>query len=186
MPECGLPFNGKNGNYFTSHEVREYKPCRRTVSINNESYFLPFPYIVFLGYSSYVGSVFYAWFTTKRFNGDLQQKLYMPFLPNVEHGGRVCLFSDSAPPPMSMDQLISSFWTRNFSSYTSHHCNSEAIDMLRGITKQKATKYWDNACLDTLASLSTRQLTARLVNQNHYMRFSRLVSDWGINLDKYT
>jgi hypothetical protein len=146
-------------------EVREYKPCKRTVNIGGSYFFLPFPYMIFCSrFDSGYFSSLDVFFATRRYKATkLNQKIYVPCLPNINNSGRVCLYSEGERGYKrylrNTDDVISSFWSRGFCSYIGMHCDFHARNSLMGITKQCV---FDMRCVEIWESLSIRSFINRL------------------------
>jgi hypothetical protein len=107
----------------------EYKPQRRTIFVDSiltngsgltmhqpKSYFLQFPYILFLKFTQDGESYLYSVFSENKIES-LDQIVYASWLPNTYEKSRICCWSD-----FRIQNMINNFWSQQFNTDGLYGC----------------------------------------------------------------
>lgn len=93
-------YYGKDG------EIREYEPCKRTITFFRKPYFLQFPYTIFHHHRD---KLFVA-FSDKPIES-VNSLVFLPTVGNVYERGRIC-----GCDARDIDGAISEFWQKDFTT----------------------------------------------------------------------
>ncbi len=105
-----------------SLEVRQYEPCKRTVTIassfspDGKLYYLQFPYMIFARYKRSLRAAF----SLDPIQSD-KFKICFPTLPNINNRYQVCLNDKNHfCASHGIDRMIDEFWSAGFFHSLSH------------------------------------------------------------------
>lgn len=110
-------------------EIREYAPCRRTISVGSKLWTLPFPYLIAIAQWDYGDprlSVAFA----KRSILSTSSVVYHPVLPHTDEELGICL-SGRAYEAENLDEVLDDWWNSKFCAFGGGHCSRESEDALR-------------------------------------------------------
>lgn len=95
--------------------VLEQSPTKRTVIINNEKFFLNFPYVIYVLFnSSMIGRFLYVYFSDNPIKSENDRVSSCP-LPNINRYGYCCLNKKfETGKSTSSEEMIDYFWNTEF------------------------------------------------------------------------